>query len=213
MGTFSKGILGGFSGKVGTVVGTTWRGIDVMRSLPKKSKKVATATQLQQREKFSQVSDFLNQINAVVSSYFGSDKGEKTRRNRAMSYLLKEALTFENPDWVWNYSKVLISRGDLPGLATGNATSTVSNALEITWANNSDQGMALPNDKLVVVVYAESNQTALPFLLAGKRDETTTLVTLPAYFSGLSVQVWATFANENDTKYATSSYLGEVVLL
>jgi hypothetical protein len=36
MGTFNKGILGGFSGKVGTVVGFNWRGLDVMRSLPKK---------------------------------------------------------------------------------------------------------------------------------------------------------------------------------
>ncbi len=32
MGTISKGILGGFSGKVGTVVGGSWKGIDYMRS-------------------------------------------------------------------------------------------------------------------------------------------------------------------------------------
>ena len=32
MGTISKGILGGFSGKVGTVIGGNWKGIDYMRS-------------------------------------------------------------------------------------------------------------------------------------------------------------------------------------
>jgi len=37
MGTYNKGILGAFYGKVGTVVGSTWRGKDVMRSLPRKS--------------------------------------------------------------------------------------------------------------------------------------------------------------------------------
>ena len=37
MGTYNKGILGPFSGKVGTVVGASWRGKDVMRSLPKKT--------------------------------------------------------------------------------------------------------------------------------------------------------------------------------
>jgi hypothetical protein len=34
MGKISKGILGGFSGTVGTVVGGKWKGIDYMRSKP-----------------------------------------------------------------------------------------------------------------------------------------------------------------------------------
>ena len=32
MGKISQGILGGFSGKVGTVIGGNWKGIDYMRS-------------------------------------------------------------------------------------------------------------------------------------------------------------------------------------
>jgi hypothetical protein len=35
MGIIKQGILGGFSGKVGNVVGGTWKGIDYMRVLPK----------------------------------------------------------------------------------------------------------------------------------------------------------------------------------
>lgn len=34
MGTIKQGILGGFSGKVGNVVGASWKGIDYIRSLP-----------------------------------------------------------------------------------------------------------------------------------------------------------------------------------
>ena len=34
MGIIKKGILGGFSGKVGNVVGASWKGIDYIRSLP-----------------------------------------------------------------------------------------------------------------------------------------------------------------------------------
>ncbi|HET6556446.1 MAG TPA: DUF6266 family protein [Prolixibacteraceae bacterium] len=33
MATFVNGILGGFSGKVGTVIGACWKGIDYMRGL------------------------------------------------------------------------------------------------------------------------------------------------------------------------------------
>jgi hypothetical protein len=43
MAKFNKGILGGFSGTVGTVVGANWRGMDVMRSRPKKSGSTPTA--------------------------------------------------------------------------------------------------------------------------------------------------------------------------
>ena len=34
MGKISQGILGGFSGKVGNVVGGNWKGIDYMRVRP-----------------------------------------------------------------------------------------------------------------------------------------------------------------------------------
>ena len=33
MGTINQGILGGFSGKVGTVIGGSWKGITYMRGI------------------------------------------------------------------------------------------------------------------------------------------------------------------------------------
>ena len=39
MARITKGILGGFSVKVGTVVGANWSGKDIIRSVPKLSKK------------------------------------------------------------------------------------------------------------------------------------------------------------------------------
>ncbi len=48
MGKYNKGILGAFSGKVGPVVGSSWRGRDVLRSCPKKSNKVASQLQAMQ---------------------------------------------------------------------------------------------------------------------------------------------------------------------
>jgi hypothetical protein len=37
MGTIKKGILGGFSGRVGTIAGASWKGIAYMCSLPQKT--------------------------------------------------------------------------------------------------------------------------------------------------------------------------------
>lgn len=49
MAQIKKGILGGFSGKVGTVVGANWRGKDIIRSLQKSNNKAPTDLQLLQR--------------------------------------------------------------------------------------------------------------------------------------------------------------------
>ena len=212
MGTYNKGILGAFSGKVGSVVGASWRGKDVLRSLPRKGNRVATATQLLQREKFTMVTTFLTPLNSVVSRYFGNNTGDKTRRNQAMSYLMREAVSYVAPDLVWDYSKVLISRGDLLGLNAASASAGAGQSVDLTWTDNSNQGDAETTDKLVVVLYEPTSKTTVHALNAGLRNEATANVVVPAFLAGLTMQVWATFASSNDKLYATSQYLGAVVI-
>ena len=55
MATFEKGILGGFSGKVGNVVGGTWKGKSYMRSKPNKRSSVPSEKQLEQQIKFKMI--------------------------------------------------------------------------------------------------------------------------------------------------------------
>ena len=212
MGTYNKGILGAFSGKVGPVVGASWRGKDVMRSLPRKGNRVATATQLLQREKFTMATSFLTPLNGVVGRYFGNNTGDKTRRNQAMSYLMREAITYVDPDLVWDYSKVLISRGDLLGLNAAAAVPGAGHSVDLTWSDNSNQGDAETTDKLVVVLYEPTSKTTVHALNAGTRNQVTGNVVVPAFLAGLTVHVWATFASTNDKLYATSQYLGTVII-
>ena len=212
MGTYNKGILGAFSGKVGPVVGASWRGKDVMRSLPRKGNRVATATQLLQREKFTMATSFLTPLNSVVGRYFGNNTGDKTRRNQAMSYLMREAISYVPPNLVWDYSKVLISRGDLLGLNAATAAVGAGHSVALTWTDNSNQGDAETTDKLVVVLYEPTSKTTVTALNAGMRNLGTANVIVPAFLSGLSVQVWATFVSIDDKLYATSQYLGTVVI-
>lgn len=212
MGTYNKGILGAFSGKVGPVVGASWRGKDVMRSLPRKTTRVATATQLLQREKFTMVTEFLTPLKSVVGRYFGNNTGDKTRRNQAMSYLMREAINYIDPDLVWDFSKVLFSRGDLLGMTGATAAAGTGQSVDITWTDNSGQGDAETTDKLVVVLYEETTKTTVHALNAGMRSQGTSNVIVPAFLTGLTVQVWASFAATDDKLYATSQYLGTVVI-
>lgn len=212
MGTYNKGILGAFSGKVGPVVGATWRGKDVIRSLPKKSNRLATMYQQQQRSKFAMTTEFLGGVQPVIKRYFGSNAGLKTRRNQAMSYLMKEAIVFTDPNYEWDYTKVLISKGDLLGINNGAVTAGTGQNLDFTWTDNSGQGEAMATDKLVVVVYEPTSKATVYSLNAGSRSSGSTTLELPNFLSGLEVQVWATFVSSNDVLYATSLYLGAVTV-
>lgn len=115
MGTIKKGILGGFSGTVGTVVGANWRGMDVIRSRPKSSGSNPTVAQLMQREKFSLAMKFQNSLRAMQSRLYGENSGVKSRVNLAASYLLREVVAEENGQAVLVMSKVIVTKGEVTG--------------------------------------------------------------------------------------------------
>ena len=56
MGIIKQGILGGFSKKVGAVVGTSWKGIAVMKSMPQSVVNPKTTAQVEQRSAFAYTS-------------------------------------------------------------------------------------------------------------------------------------------------------------
>lgn len=62
MAKIKQGILGGFSGKVANVVGTSWKGRAVMKSQPLSVSNPRTEAQQEQRGKFSDISKLASTI-------------------------------------------------------------------------------------------------------------------------------------------------------
>lgn len=210
MATYNKGILGAFSGKVGTVVGATWRGMDVLRSLPKKKKHIPSERQLLQQMKFTTVTDFLTPLKPVTSLYFGTPTGELSRYNLAMSYHLKEAVAYNGVDYDILYNKVQLTKGDLLSVQNLAASAIPHNLIRLTWANNAGQGSAKPNDRLVVVVYEPMSGLSEMFLQAGTRQDEFAEVLLQPFFNNTKVECWIGFAAENGKKQSTSVYVGSL---
>jgi hypothetical protein len=113
MGTIKKGILGGFSGKVGTVVGASWKGIAYMRSLPLKVRNPRTEPQRMQRSKFSLSLSLLQPMTAFLRTGWKLYAHKQSPFNAAMSYTIANAVTGIYPDYDIDPSKVLVSRGAL----------------------------------------------------------------------------------------------------
>lgn len=213
MATFEKGILGGFSGKVGNVVGTRWRGKNVMRSLPQRGSYTPSTKQEAQRAKFKTVMGFISPFMDVLSLYFESPKGDKSRSNLATSYHLKNAVVNSPEGIVMDYPKVLISKGDLRGIDGGTLAAAANQVLNFGWLNNSGQGKATATDTLMVVIYAPDLDMYYTNLAVATRDASTAAVTVPNFMTGFEVQVWASFSIP-ETNYASiSTYMGAVTVM
>ena len=82
MGKIKQGILGGFKGKVGTVIGASWNGIAYMRGLAQSVKNPKTAAQLQQRAYFKDLQGLVGQLtDEQLQSLFPTVMRGMTRRN------------------------------------------------------------------------------------------------------------------------------------
>ena len=82
MGKIKQGILGGFKGKVGTVIGSSWNGIAYMKGLPQSVRNPRTDAQVQQRNFFKELQGLVSQLSdEQLSSLFPSVNRGMTRRN------------------------------------------------------------------------------------------------------------------------------------
>ncbi len=211
MGKISQGILGGFSGKVGTVIGGSWKGIDYMRSIPASVANPRTAAQVQQRTKFTTAIGFLQSMTSFLRVGFKNYAIKMTAFNAAMSYTLKNAVFGEDPDFFIVYPDALVSRGSLPGALNGAAASTVAGQIDITWTDNSGEGTALAGDLANVVVYNPTKEQAVTVIGGNTRSSGAQSVTIPASFAGDEVHVYLAFQTDNQSDVSNSTYLGEVV--
>jgi hypothetical protein len=212
MATIKKGILGGFSGKVGTVIGGNWKGIDYMRSLPKRSSKPATALQNDQRLKFSLVVGFLRPMSQLIAKGFQSVADARTPLNAAVSYHVREAVMGTSPNFTIDTSKVLFSQGDLTGAWAPLAESTVPASINFNWQDNTGTGLSAATDQAVLLVYNAQKQQYVFLENAASRSATEVDMIVPSDFSGDEVDCWISFSTSDGKRMATSIYVGKVTV-
>lgn len=209
MGKIKTGILGGFQGKVGTVIGSTWRGESIMRALPKTAAKAPTESQRIQRLKFKAVSEFLNPLRSTLSTYFGNDTGVKSKYNMATSYHITNAVEITEQGTQILYPRVLVAKGTLFGFQ--NLTTTPSETvITLNWEDNTVFGNAKAEDTVNVVCYIEEVNTFYFFESIANRDGLTASVTLPQNFLGYNVEVYAFLYDKVSKTSSNSVYLGSI---
>ena len=207
MGTIKKGVLGGFSGKVGSVVGASWKGIDYIRSLPASVKNPRTEGQVTQRSKFSLVLEFLRPIIAYLNVGFKAYASKQSPYNAAMSYNVSNAVSGTFPDFEMEYPDALVSKGSLLGAENATATAAAG-SIAFAWTDNSEVSNALATDKAMPLAYNIMKGQAVFKTNGADRSIEADTLTIPANWSGDDVEVYLGFVSNDGLLVATSAYLG-----
>lgn len=211
MGTISKGILGGFSGKVGNVSGANWNGINVIRSLPGKRAKSTNQVILAQQARFKMAVAFVQAFGDLWTLTYSLRTVRMSSKNRALSHLLNNAVVGNYPDISIDFSKVLISSGNLPGVIAVKAVSTEAGQVEFSWTDNSGIASARPDDQSILAVYDPVTGHAV-YTAAGALRGAGKAVLDAGNLKGAVVHAYVGFISKTGNKVANSIYTGEVTI-
>jgi len=212
MARFLKGIHGSYSGKVGNVVGSSWRGIDYVRSLPKKSSKASSEAQLAQRMKFGMTTSFLKSIKDILMLGFSDSKlRNKTGYNAAFQQLINHAFRGNYPDFTIDFAAVKIASGSLAALVGLVVGEVAPRVLNLTWDPIINRFNAFDDDQVLVILYDEADNLFFAYEGATRSDAAIDIV-LPDSYTGKKIVGWSFNIHRDGLITSTSQYLGEFVL-
>lgn len=211
MARHGKGILGEFSGKVGTVVGSSWKGISYMRSLPAKRKnKKGTETQLIQQAKFGLSIRLVKSLGSLLSVSYQEAPG-KTVKNVALSQILAQAIGGVYPDLFIDYSQVQVAKGSLKKADNPSVEVPALGVLRFNWSDAATLGNANATDKAILAVYCPETGDTIYSADAFTRSQGTGTLDV-SFFSGKQVHTWISFRSADGMKSADSTYTGTILV-
>lgn len=144
MGKIPQGILGGVSGKVGSVVGSSWKGINVIKSLPLSVANPKTAGQVAQRTKLANVSAFASGIVATIIQPLWNRFAQKASgyNDFVRANIDLFAAQFASPA-----ADLVISQGKMAATNFSEVTlNSFNSTIEIDWMDDIGEGYKLGTD-------------------------------------------------------------------
>lgn len=213
MGKVQVGILDGFVGKVGTVVGSFWKGLPVMRAYKRSVANPDTNAQQLVRTRFGA-------IGALSSAFYAAIKLGFKAKARAKKMTEGDIFVQMNWDCVHadtpgaatvDYTELVLAVGHLPECQFGNASFTDPLQVEVPMSDTTEVIGADSHDIVHLFVYSPEAGAGVLDDGTFTRASETIKVLVPAYWNGHRVHIWG-FAigagPDNMGVVSNSRYLG-----
>jgi hypothetical protein len=209
MARIKQGILGGFSGKVANIVGSSWKGIPVMKSRPLSVANPKTAAQTTQRNKFSQAVAFAVVILTTIVKPLWD---RFAIRKSGFNAFIQTNIDAFNASGLNTPADLKIADGNMSATAIDSVTATnASPDASVEWTNDSGEGSKLSDDIAYVCVYNEDTGNIEGFETEATRaDELADIVITPPT-TGDKVWFWLAFKRADGTVVSQTAHKSTTV--
>jgi hypothetical protein len=210
MGKLINGIAGGMTGKVGNMVYYMSGGINIARRIGKRVAPVSAPEQIN-RCKMKVVTGFIKPVLEVVRLGFGTAPRKKgcSAYHMAVSYNRINAVAGVYPDFEMDFSKVLLSNGNLTG-AIAPQVELVVGGLRFTWLYSPEMLYPREHDRAIMLAYFPDSAQFVYVLDGPDRAKGTGLLPVPFEMLVLRMEVYVSFVSTDGLNVAVSSYLGRI---
>lgn len=209
MARIKNGILGGFSGKVGTVVGYTIDGEEFMRSLPERTKP-RTKNEKKNNDAFGLVQNTLTSLKSLLRVSFKNYGSKKGGSKGALSWNMKHALMEVEGIKMIDPERFKMSGGDLPGAITPAAVLESPGLVRFHWDTNEVPPGARSQDQVLLLAINFDTRIA-DFVCPGAfRSTGTETLALPDKKAGNEYHLYIGFVAEDRSIQSDSQYLGKI---
>ncbi|MCW3808035.1 DUF6266 family protein [Plebeiibacterium marinum] len=209
MGKFKNGILGGFNGKVGNVVGATWKGITYMKAIQNTGNKKATQKQIIQRAKFGFAAQFLQPLYPVIQMGFKTLGVKQSAQNAAIAHLLNYAVTGEYPAFAVDYDNLYLAKGSLK-VNDSASIEIVDGRIAFNWIDT-DKALQIHGQEQALLIGIANGYYPTYSIDEYTREERTGSIAFPNAPTGSLVHCYIAFAESEGMQRASNSvYLGTV---
>lgn len=220
MARIENGILGAFSGKVGEVIGSSWNGIPYIKSRPASFHDAKTPAQLAHRMKLQVAHRFIKSVKECIEVGFRQISEHQSPYNKAVSYIMKNAVMGEYPSMHIEPSKVVLSQGNLADAKESSASKNEKGEIAFSWDVNrlgendflkektETQSTLQVDDTAWLVAYNFSKQEAKT--ARQDRDLGHATIEIPDDWNGDEIGCYIFFSSNKDNKVSDSQFLGVV---
>lgn len=210
MAKINQGIYGPLTGKLGPVVGSSWKGVPYVKKKPKYAKnKKRSPAQIANNEKFAYVNEWLTPFHAYLIIGFSSVAVRQTEFGAALSAVYKTAFTGIMPEIKVDFSKIQISSGTLKCLINPSITYTEEKQIHVSWDDSSGSG-AKYDDQVMVALYSDELKQTDGFTCNVNRIQNEVSFTLQPEMLGKLLHMYIAVVSNNRKKASETIYLGEI---
>ncbi len=212
MGKLKNGILGGISGKVGTVTCYDLNGQEIVRSNGTNNNP-PTIKQLNNYQQMTVINEFFAGMEHLLKTGFNPEARGTTKnyQNLAIQYNKPNALKGYFPDVEIDYPKIIISAGNL-SQAFNPTVEMVAEGLKFNWdlQHNIYQENS---DRVMLLAYAP-NSKEMSFNKSGaQRIERCDILKVNPSMRNEPLEVYMSFVSDDRLRASNSQYLGMITVM